>query len=91
MEKIGDLSKVFPEAGQFVKLGEEYAINGWGLVNTKKGAMQTLHLVRIKDGLNFSVFADQLRMDGATLLVSKPQLEKQIKRAEAYAKGVSST
>lgn len=90
MEKLGDLSKKFPEAGKYVPLGEAYVVEGWGIANTKKGAVQTLTLVRISDKLQFSVFADQLRMDGDKLFVSEYQLLKQIKRAEDFARGVSS-
>lgn len=85
LEKI-DVTKLFREGGDFVPLGEEYAVDGWADANTKKGTVKTLRLVRVKDGLQFSVFADQLRMDGGTLFVSAAQLTKQIARQEAYAK-----
>jgi len=89
MEKV-DLKKRFPQyMGDFFPLSEDYTIGGWTLVQTKKGAIEALTLVRIKDSLIFTVFADQLRQDGDKLLVSKAHLLKQIARQEEWARGVS--
>lgn len=88
LQKV-DLKKAFPSyEGDFVPLGEEYSVLGWSMANTKKGPVETLALARVKDGLKFTVFADQLRQDAkGALLVSKAQLEKQIARAAEFAKG----
>ena len=89
MEKV-DLKKRFAEyKGDFFPIGEDFTIGGWSLIETKKGAMEALTLVRIKDGLVVAVFADQLRQDGDKLLVSKAHLLKQIARQEEWARGVS--
>ena len=84
-----DLKSKFPAYnGDFVALGAEYTVLGWSLANTKKGAVETLSLARVKDNLKFSVFADQLRQDASgALMVSAAQLAKQIARAEQFAKG----
>jgi hypothetical protein len=92
MEKL-DLEKMkakFPEyTGDFQQVSEDYAIGGWGLANTKKGAIPTLTLVRIMDGVSFALFSDQLRMEGSKLFASKAHFDKQLARAEAWARGAA--
>jgi hypothetical protein len=93
MEKLNleQLKQKFPEyQGDFQQVSEDYAVGGWGFAQTKKGAIPTITLVRIKDGLSFALFSDQLRMEGARLFASKAHFDKQLARAEAWRAGAAS-
>jgi len=91
MEKV-DVKKRFPEwKGDFQPITEDFAIGGWGLAQTKKGAIEIVTLVRTRDNLAVTVFADQLRLDGDKLLVSKQHFDKQLARAATWAQGAPQT
>ena len=81
MEKV-DLKAKYPKyEGDFIPITEEYVVVGWSTANKKNGSVvEILNLTRIKDGVTFGLFADQLRQDGAKLCGSKRHLDKQLAR-----------
>ena len=89
MEKV-DVKKYQEYRGDFVPISEEYVVAGWSLANTKKGPVEVLNLTRIKDGLTFGLFADQLRQEGGKLHVSKAHLDKQLARQADFVRGAAS-
>ena len=86
MEKI-DVEKKFPQAkGDFIPVPKSFLVDGWEAIPGKKGTVKIVRFRR-EDGLNVSLFADQLRQEGEVLLVSAAHLAKQLERAEQWAAG----
>ena len=86
MEKI-DVEKLFqPAKGDFIAVPGSFTVDGWDTIQGKKGPAKIVRLRR-EDGLNLTLFADQLRVEGEKLLVSGAHFQSQLARAEQWAAG----
>lgn len=88
MEKI-DLAKEFKAyEGDFIPLPASYSVLGFKNMAWKdKKGQQTLSpvlLVKREDGLEVTLFSDQLRKEGQALLVSASHLKAQMERQEQW-------
>lgn len=85
MEK-SELEKFGEYKGDFEPLPDAYAIGGYSHTTPKNGKppQDILVVIRKTDGLEISLFANQLRQEGGKLCVSRRHLEYQSKQAEAW-------
>jgi len=89
MEKI-NLEKEFKAYdGDWVKLPSTFRCLGFKQLAFKNKAgeavLSPVLVVKREDGVEFMLFADQLRKEGDALFVSEAHLQAQIKRQEEYA------
>lgn len=88
MEKV-DLGKEFKAyEGDFIPLPASYSVLGMKNLayKDKKGQMTLapVLLVKREDGLEVTLFADQLRKEGQALFVSAQHLKLQMERQESW-------
>lgn len=90
MEEI-NAEKMFKKyEGDFIPLPSTFQIVGFKSLVYKKNGAEKIAIVVIakrEDGEEITLFADQLRKEGDSLLVSNAHLQAQIKRQEAWKAG----
>ena len=89
MEKI-DLEKEFKNyEGDFIALPASYKVLGFKNMawKDKKGQqiLSSVLLVQREDGLEITLFSDQLRKEGSALFVSASHLKAQMERQEVWS------